>query len=345
MNRILLPAVFLVAILYLPSFTSAATLYIDPATAELYRGDALTAAIRIMPDQTTGECINTVDAVISYSGNIQPIDVSVGRSIFNLWVERPTINKEKKTITLAGGVTNGYCGRVEGDPRLTNVVAEIIFRSPGMVVGGGSEDNLAIISFAPETQVLLNDGLGTRAELITLGSTITLLDGAGPGITDAWRDNVRADTLPPEEFSITLTKDDITFNGRYYIVFNTSDKQTGLSHFEVTEESLSEQGLFKWGGVGVPWLRVDANTYELKDQSLKSVVRVKAIDKAGNEYIATLIPDESLQTVSTNNLSTWAALAGLGFLMVIVLAAGIFLIIRRRRTAKEDVLNVIESNE
>lgn len=324
---------------------NAATIYIDPGVGTLYRGDAITTAVRIMPDQETGECINVIDAVVTYSENIQPVDVSIGKSIFNVWVEPPTINKENRTITFAGGIPNGYCGRVEGDPRLTNIIAEIVFRSPGMQVGG-SDDTEVHIDFAPETQALLNDGAGTKAPLRTLGGTFTLEKGAGPAIVDTWREDVRADILPPEEFSIELVRDEegIYFNGSNFIVFNTTDKQTGISHYEVMEEPVLEFSNFTWGGVGASWIERES-PYVLKDQSLNSIIRVKAIDKAGNEYIATLVPDESLQTISKNELYTYMAVTALGVLFVVLIFVIVTVIKRRRKLIKSTIQTELENNE
>lgn len=316
-------------LLYAP-VSQAATIYIDPGVGTLYRGDALTAAVRLMPDNVAGECINALDVVLTYTDNIQPVDISIGKSILNVWIEPPVINKENKTITFAGGIPNGYCGRVEGDPRLTNVIAEIIFRSPGLQIGG-SDDTIARIDFSPETQVLLNDGQGTRAPLTALGGTFTLDKNAGPGIVDDWREAVREDGVAPEEFSIALEKDEegIYFNGKYFIVFNTTDKQTGLSHYEVMEEPVLEFTSFTWGGVGSGWVRAES-PFVVNDQSLNSIIRVKAIDKAGNEYIATYVPDESQQTLSRNEFYTYLALGSLIFLFVL-LSFLTFFIVRRRR--------------
>ncbi len=328
---------------------SAATLYIDPGVATLYRGDAITAAVRIMPDQAAGECINVVDAVVTYTDNIQPVDVSIGKSIFNVWVEAPVINKENRTITFAGGIPNGYCGRVEGDPRLTNVIAEIMFRSPGLQVGG-SENSEVSIGFGPETRVLLNDGQGTEAPLTALGGTFTLEKTAGAGIVDTWREDVRNDNLPPEEFSIDLQKDPegIYYNGNYFIVFSAADKQTGISHYEIMEEPVLEFSKFKWGRTDAPWIRVDSTVYQLDDQSLNSIIRVKAIDKAGNEYIATLIPDESMQTISRNEVFTYAFISALAVLLIVLIVSFWFYMRRRKarlqREGEEDTLtnNLVE---
>jgi hypothetical protein len=325
--------------LFVSPVAEAATLYIDPGVATLYRGDAVKSAVRIMPDQAAGECINAVDATITYSDNIQPVDVSIGNSIFNAWIEQPTINPENRTITFAGGIPNGYCGRVEGDPRLTNIIAEIVFRSPGMMIGGG-DNNEVLIDFGDTTQVLLNDGLGTVASLRTLGARYTLDRAAGAELNDPWRDSVRADNIPPEEFSLDLYWDSsgINFTGKYMLVFSTVDKQTGIDYYEVMEEPVLEFSQFKWGGVGVPWVRADS-PYEIKDQTLNSIIRVKAVDKAGNEYIATFVPDQSLQTLSKNELYTYLAIAGSALVVVILIIAAVIFWRRRRSVLEPSELN------
>jgi len=322
-------ATFLLFFSVLVMQTHAATLYLDPGVATLNRSDAITMAVRLMPDKETGECINTVDAVINYTDGIQPVDVSIGRSIFNVWVEQPTINKEDRTITFAGGITNGYCGRVQGDPRLTNVIAEIIFRSPGFQIGDASDVDQASIDFSPETQAYVNDGQGTKASLVTLGSKITLEKTAGATIIDEWRESVKSDVLPPEEFSITLTRDEVAFSGKYFIVFDTTDKQTGVSHYEVIEEPLSRLSQFKWGEADAPWKHV-TSPYVLKDQSLNSTLRVRAVDKAGNEYIATLVPDESLQTAPESKPIAYMVYASI-LMVIVVVGVSVWYVSRRRK--------------
>ena len=325
------------SLLLLFSFSSnafAATLYIDPGIATLNRSDSVTMAVRLMPDQKAGECINVVDAVITYSENIQPVDVSIGKSIFNVWVEQPVINKEDRTITFAGGIPNGYCGRVQGDPMLTNIIAEIIFRSPGMQIGGGDQSSEAVIDFTDQTQAYLNDGQGTKASLRTLGGKITLEKTAGSEITDEWRKQVAADELPPEEFSITLSRDDVAFSGKYFIVFDTTDKQTGISHYEVMEEPISELANFSWGGTETPWITTKS-PYVLKDQTLNSTIRVKAIDKAGNEYVATLVPEESLRTTPVQQSFNYLILAGIIILLIIVVVT-VWYVRRAKQRRRED---------
>jgi len=317
--------------------TQAATLYIDPNTATLNRGDSVSLNVRLDVDENSNECINTIDAVISYDESVIPVDVSTGQSILSFWVETPTIHRDTHTITFASGIPNGYCGRVEGDPKLTNSIATLIFRAPGLQVGGGEERKQAVIKFLPETTAYLNDGAGTKANLRLLDSTLKLNDSIGANITDDWRTIVQSDNIPPEEFSISLQRDEKTFSGRYYIVFNTTDKQTGIDSYEVMEEPLNRLRFFDYGAVNIPWEKTETTVYKLKDQSLNSSIRVKAIDKAGNEYVAVLVPDQSIRS---NNwlLFLPTIIASLIFILILVFGLG-WVVWQRRyhKIIKEDL--------
>jgi len=276
--------------------TKAASLYMEPSSVEIKRGDTIAVSVRLDTDED--ECVNVVDGVITYSPNIEPVDTSRGNSIMSMWVEDPVINKKDRTITFAGGIPNGYCGRIPGDPRLSNVIVELLFRSPGMVIGAVSDSDLALIDFGSETRVLLNDGFGTDAQLTTYGAEINLLKTVGNRLENEWSDRIGADNVPPEKFSIYLERTPNAFSNKYYIVFNTTDKQSGIDHYEVIEEPLEELNFFNWGAADAPWVKA-RSPYVLSDQSLNSTIRVRAIDKAGNEYVATLIPDESQRSLST----------------------------------------------
>lgn len=303
---------------------NAASLYIDPHETSLYRADTVTVAVRLDTDE--GECVNTVDAVISYDGgSLQAVDVTRGRSILSLWVEAPVIDKEAKTISFAGGVPNGYCGRIPGDPSLTNIVAELVFRAPGLTVGRASGNTTNIV-FGPETRVLLNDGLGTEAPLRLVDGTIMLQDGVGPSVSDSWGERVSLDTRPPEPFTVELVQNGSVFSGKYYIVFSTTDKQSGIDHYEVIEESEEETSLFRWGAADAPWREV-TSPYVLTDQTLGSVIRVKAVDKAGNEYIAVLVPDESLRRELI--LLEYGLYGGLLVIALLILGGVVFFMRRR----------------
>ncbi|MCA9357228.1 hypothetical protein H6784_00505 [Candidatus Nomurabacteria bacterium] len=332
-----LVGIFLGSIFLIPLYSEAASLYIDPAISTLNRGDSAKMVLRLDTDEAAEECVNAVDGVVTYSDNIEPVDVSIGNSIFNMWVERPVINKENKTITFAGGIPNGYCGRVQGDPRLTNIIAEIVFRSPGFSVGAGSNvENTATVDFTSSSTAYLNDGFGTKADLNLYGAKIELNKSAGATMINPWKDEIEADDILPEKFSISLQKDDKAFSGKYYIVFSTTDKQTGIDHYEVMEEPLTQFGSFQWGRADAPWLMVkQPPVHVLKDQSLNSIIRVKAIDKAGNEYIATYIPDDSLRTFSRSEFLVYGfGIAGL--IIIIIVGLAVFTYVKKKRRSKTD---------
>lgn len=326
-------ALFLFFILFVPVATHAATLYFSPSNIELYRGDIAKVAVRL--DVADDECVNTVDGVITYEAGIEPVDISRGSSIFTMWVEEPTINRNNRTITFAGGIPNGYCGRIAGDPRVTNNIIDIIFSSPSFVIGsGGSSQTSSTVqlAFAPETQVLLNDGTGEAAELAAYETSIVLQPKASSTLQNEWQAAVLEDEIPPNPFSITLEQTENAFSNRYFITFNTSDKQTGIDHYEIIEEPLDQLDLFTWGAQNAPWVEA-RSPYVLKDQSLNSTIRVRAIDKAGNEYVATLIPDESLRHITPSMY----LMIGLLALVVVVFfgALGWFLWRQRRRETRE----------
>lgn len=320
-------AISVAAFFFPPYVGQAATLYFEPRDAEILRGDTKTVAVRIDTDE--GECINAVSAEIFYDGGIQAVDVSRGNSILSLWVEDPVIDQKSGTISFAGGIPNGYCGRVDGDPRLTNVIAEIVFQAPGFTVGGSKSDE-SRIRFSDTTEVLLHDGKGSVATLSVFDTALKLSDEVGAAGVDVWRERVASDVTPPEDFSITLTQDETAFSGRHYIVFNTTDKQSGIDHYEVIEEPFDMFELFNWGATDAPWVEA-RSPYILTDQTLNSTIRVRAFDKAGNEYIATLVPDETLRS-NPNQLYLFAAIA---VALLVLLGAIMTVIIFRRRAQKQ----------
>jgi len=308
----------------LPILTQAASLYLDPPFADIYRSDAIITSVRLDVDKELGECINVFDIVINYTEPLMPVDVSLGQSFVPLWIQDPVIDTTNRTISMLGGIPNGYCGRVAGDSNLTNVLADIIFRLPGNEV---VDVDTALISFSPNTSVLLNDGRGTVAPLRTFQAEYRLYDEVGEEIRDEWTTIITADTIPPEPFEITLHEGDLATDGKYFIEFNTTDKQSGLSHYQVMEEHDLKNSFFMFGAATAPWITT-RSPYVLKDQTLRSIIRVKAVDKAGNEYIATLLPrNTGLQLFEIVMLS-------IGFVLVLVFGILGWFLYRRRRNVQ-----------
>jgi hypothetical protein len=319
-----------VALLIAPT-ASAATLYLSPTKVELNRGDSTKLSLRLDVDED--ECVNAIDGVLSYSDNIEPIDISRGTSIMSIWVEEPVINRDARTITFAGGIPNGYCGRIVGDPRLTNNIIDVVFQSPGFVIGGGTgtSSTMARVEVAEDTQVYLNDGFGTRTNVNRYGADLTLATNVGSTIQNPWGDIIAADEQAPEAFSIMLERTKSAFDNDWFITFNTTDKQTGIDHYEVMEEPLADFWSFRWGEVTAPWIEA-RSPYVLEDQTLNATIRVRAIDKAGNEYVAVLVPEEAQRTMTMNALLVYAAVTA-GIISLLLIIGGVLIVRRRRKAA------------
>ncbi len=86
------------------------------------------------------------------------------------------------------------------------------------------------------------------------------------------------DTTPPEEFKPEIAE----IEGKKYLVFSTTDKISGVDHYEIA--TLNQVGIFLNAKPKIEW-KVGKNPYLLGDQNLSKIF-VKAIDKAGNEQIS-----------------------------------------------------------
>ncbi len=252
--------IFLIIILVLfPVFVSAAILSLDPSEGNYYQGDTFMVEIKIDAED---ECINTVKGELKYSQEIlEAVDFSQGSSIISLWLERPKINQQTGKISFSGGIPGGYCGTIFG-------LGKIIFRA--------KESFPAEVRFLDTSLVLLNDGLGTEAKLTSQGAVFDILTKLLRAPEDEWQKELVKDTIVPEPFEIEINQSPSIFEGKYFISFSTVDKQTGVNFYQVKE------GKDDWGKVTSPYL--------LKDQKLKSIIKVKAVDKAGNERIAEYVP-------------------------------------------------------
>jgi hypothetical protein len=175
--------------------------------------------------------------------------------------------------------------------------------------------------------VLLNDGLGTDAVTRLGEASFTLSETPGQEQADTWAETVGGDDIPPADFTVALAQVPDAFSGNYFITWSTLDKQTGIDHYELMEEPLEDFYAFTWGRVDAPWIRVES-PYVLQDQTLNSTIRVKAIDKAGNETISVLVPDKALRSLSRDRAMTFIAVGAIAFLSLILI---VYALMERKR--------------
>jgi hypothetical protein len=224
---------------------------------------------------TQFEEINAVEVYVNFSDNLVFRDYLDGKSIITHWIEKPHLqysDVRRPHIVFSGIVAGGISGR---NLNLVDIVFE------------AKESGVAKIEIDINSKVLLNDGLGTKTKFIALSKNLNVLDVQGkPEIKIK-------DNFPPESFKIYLIKNKEIFNGKYYITFEAKDKQSGIAYYEAAEKPISFIFLKKPDIKNLSFKKIES-PYILEDQSLRSYVVVKAVDKAGNERIEILYPKRVL---------------------------------------------------
>lgn len=319
----------------LPMFgLSAAEVYLDPVNISIAPEDILVVKVKINPEEP--ECVNSGQIVIDFSDNLSFKDFSVAESIFSLWVERPDdeaaslINKDRR-IVFSGGIPGGYCGQIPGDIGESNILGELIFETASVQ---GEEFETAYINISNDSSLYLNDGLGTLAKIKTSDSNIRI-DGRLEKGNNEWLLKLEEDNVLPEPFVVTIDE----YRGRKFAAFSTTDKQTGIDYYEILEARPKDfqETKISWiekllgGKVSGPIWKVASSPYYLKDQDLKSIIKVRAVDKAGNKRVVEYQNEELSRLMSEGGsgliVSGYLLSALLGVLIAILLA----LIIRNRR--------------
>lgn len=268
----------------------AAVLYLDHTLGEYRPGEIFTVNLRL---DNENECLNAFEIYIKYPADaIKFVDFSDGDSFLTLWIQRPEVDTENGIISFIGGIPGGYCGRLPGDIGPSNILGGIIFRIPGFQITEGKPADSARIEIMSISQALLADGFGTPAKLDFRAAEFKIIrDGALPPETEEWHQRIKEDKIPPEPFLIELRQDPRLFEGKYFIIFSTTDKQTGIDRFEVMEADAL--GRTKKTKKPALWKRAES-PYLLEDQELLSFIKVKAVDKAGNERIIELPPQAAV---------------------------------------------------
>ncbi len=250
---------------------------------------------------TDNQIINTIAGDILFSDTtIEPIRIMTGNSIVSSWIQPPFISGN--SVTFSGIMPGGYESTTNllSNEKQDGLVFTIVFR--------GKQPGLATVSFA-ESNLYLNDGLGTEVEHSTLPFSTTITKNSN-GIRSELND-----TVPPESFVPVVSSSVDLFDGAKALFFSTTDKGSGVDYYEISE------------GFGA-WKRA-SSPYRINDQSLHRLIRVKAVDVAGNYRIET-VPGSGSQT---------ATLGLIPIALVVILLLWIFVVYKKRmkkfKTANE----------
>lgn len=234
----------------LPQFVSAANIFFGRNIDEIDIGQQISLSLYL---NTEGEVINTIGTEILYPNSLLEVkEIKDNTSVINFWIENEDDGQGR--VTLSGLTPGGYFGQ-------GGEIATIIFVS--------KESGLAKVS-TKNTEIYLNDGLGTPVRVSEKYFDLNITDKV---FVEA--DYVKSDFNPPESFVPEISRSPAVFDNSWFIVFSTKDKLSGVSHYLVRESRFRNLiGFKKWQEAESPYL--------LKDQSRRSYVSIKAIDRAGN---------------------------------------------------------------
>lgn len=235
-------AVFL--IFAAPVSVKAAKIFIDQP--EKMTADN-TYLIKVALD-TEGKEINVAEGILRFDKSSEIISINTGGSIFDLWPRKPSLASGK--ISFTGGTTAGVYG-----PNLKLFSIAVKPTKPEIIK----------ISFE-DAAVYLNDGKGTK--IIAASSPLEIKVLPAQKKDNELVSLINEDKNPPAPFKIDLGRESSVYEGKYFISFYATDKESGVQRYEVKENNL-------------PMVR-SGNVYILQNQELSGQVEVKAIDNAGN---------------------------------------------------------------
>lgn len=245
-------------IVSIPASVSAAGVYIESSKSTLSVGDTVIVSVKVNSD---GAVLNTIDGEVSLKSSNNSFSVkefSLANSSFGLWPRTPSLSKDNSTISFVAGVPGGFS--IEG-ATLFKIIIEA--KKEGSIVISPKN----VFAFA-------NDGKGTRIPAkVVKDLTINVVSRQNDvQVNDEWQKIVVSDVLPPEDFIVVLGQDKNLFENKKFAFFSALDNQSGISHYEVSEDNN-------------PFIR-SGSTYVLKNQSDDVVLSVTAYDKAGNKKVA-----------------------------------------------------------
>lgn len=242
---------FFSLVLILPAqYVHAASSSFVLSTGQVRVGDVFVAELNLADLE---QKINAMDGLIIFDpAFLQVKDVSTGDSVFKLWPRTPDFTSIEGKIMFTGGVPSGTMG---------GSIVKIAFLA--------KKAGQANFYLSDDSALYLNDGKGTKTSAQNQKVALTVLesDGSVPA-QNTWQESLSSDKISPKNLIIQLGKDPYTFDGKYFISFFAEDKESGIDHYEVKE--------------GDKDFVTTASPYVLTDQSLKSKIFVKAVDKAGN---------------------------------------------------------------
>jgi hypothetical protein len=140
------------------SFSKNVDLYVSPRSGTFSVGSTFNVGVYI---NTKNQNINTINLDLQFDPKkITVIKPTGGNSIMGIWVEAPVYDNTKGYIHMSGVVPEGI---ITNSGLITNITFKVIATGDTQV------------SLKPTTEVLLNDGLGTKANTVLSKAKFTFV--------------------------------------------------------------------------------------------------------------------------------------------------------------------------
>lgn len=236
-------------------------------TEDAYVGQTFFATLFLDPE---GTAINAVESTVHFSPSLEVKNIQTGVSVIGMWLQSPLSLKtedinQKKEFSFSGIIPGGYQGDIspfwKGHRPGKILVMEFFSRKEGP----------AEISLK-NTRVLSHDGSGSSVSVNSTASKIAVREGVSP-----LSPRTERDTIAPIFSEARVVKDPSLFQGKFVLIFSAEDKESGIREYQIKERKSFPWSAFSWHQIESPHL--------LSDQSLSSIIELKAIDGAGNESV------------------------------------------------------------
>lgn len=211
---------------------------------------------------TGGEPINAIEGEIIFPADFFEFQgIYNGNSLLTFWIKQPVLISQG-VVSFSGIVPGGFAG-----PKgyLFSIILKTKQRGESLIISSNNE------------KILLNDGDGSEAKITKAPMGLNIIEQSPQEtFTPLY------DSISPESFMPQISKDKNIFDGKYFLAFTTQDKISGIDHYEIME--YPQFGSFKGLFYKKQWIMAES-PYLLQDQTLRSVVYIKAVDRAGNERV------------------------------------------------------------
>lgn len=235
----------------------AATLKIDTEQKTFGIGEQFYVDLSL---DTKGQSINAISGSLIFpSDAITFIRAEEGKSIINLWIDRP--EQAGDLVSFSGVIPNGFNGVIDPfnpNDKIPGLLVRLIFETKK-----SGQFNIDAESFYAN----LNDGLGTEITIPKINGTINIGDFIN-------KKEFIDENISIPEIEAYITRDPNLFDNKYTLIFNAKDKETGIKNVMIKE------GNREWNEVRSPYLLID--------QSRHSTILLKATNYSLESTIFTI---------------------------------------------------------